>query len=76
MVLIGEGVAVWNKTSERVDACLVAAEYDAGGRQTSVTMTQLLLEPGARTVLPVQRGGIRLFLCDRGWRPLTAPLDG
>ncbi len=76
MMLIGEGVAVWNKTSERVDACLIAAEYDAVGRQTSVTMTQLLLEPGARTVLPVQRGGVRLFLCDRAWRPLTAPLDG
>ena len=76
MTLIGDGVAVWNKTPEPLDACLLAAEYDGVGRQSSVTVTLLHLEPGERFVAPVRRGGVRLILCDGQWRPLTAPLDG
>ncbi len=76
MLLIGEGVAVWNKTAAPVDACLLQAEYDDAGRQSAVAVTPLQLEPGARAVIPVRRGGVRLMLCDREWRPLTAPLDG
>ena len=76
MTLIGEGVAVWNKTALPVDACLLQAEHDDTGYQSAVTVTPLQLEPGERAVLPVRRGGVRLMLCDRDWRPLTAPLDG
>ena len=76
MTLIGDGAAVWNRTAAALDAFLLAAEYDDAGRQTAVTVTPLHIEPGARAVTPVPRGGrTRLFLCDRAWRPLTAPLD-
>ena len=76
MTLIGEGVAVWNKTASPVEAYLLAAAYDDTGYQSSVSVTPLQLASGERAVLPVRRGGVRLMLCDGEWRPLTAPLDG
>ncbi len=76
MTLIGEGVAVWNKTASPVEAYLLAAAYDDTGYQSSVSVTPLQLASGERAVIPVRRGGVRLMFCDREWRPLTAPLDG
>ena len=75
LTLVGEGAAVWNKTTEPLDAYLLAAEYDGAGRQRAVGVTALHLAPGERAVTPVPRGNTRLFLCTAEWIPLTAPLD-
>ena len=75
LTLVGEGAAVWNKTTEQLDAYLLAAEYDGAGRQRAVGVTALHLAPGERAVTPVPRGNTRLFLCTAEWIPLTAPLD-
>ena len=74
MRLIGDAAAVWNQTTEALNVYLLAAEYDENGRQRTVSVTPLHLEPGGREVTPVHRGQTRLFLCDFAWRPLTAPL--
>lgn len=75
MALIGDGVAIWNKTPEPLDAQLLAAKYDDAGLQSTVSVIPLHLAPGERTVVSVPRGNTRLFLRSAGGIPLTAPLN-
>ena len=68
-------VSAVNRTEAETSCFLIFAAYDGDGRQTSVSVTPLLLPAKGRETVELPGGTDKAFLCGEDLRPLTPPLE-